>query len=129
MAVSRRPQRAILRALPYAVYLRTAHWRQVRLKALHRAQYRCEKCQVGWLLQVHHRTYVHLGEEQKYPQDLQALCRECHRAAHGKRPGHQKMRTATQTRKATSDTRPRATRPKTAAARRRSRMRSSTTAM
>ena len=98
--MSRRPQRAILRALPYAVYLRTAHWRQVRVAALQQAKYRCAKCRVGGRLDVHHRTYIHLGEEQRYLKDLQVLCRTCHEAAHAKRAVPQKRRSPSQRRSA-----------------------------
>ena len=98
--MARRPPRTRLRALPYAMYLRTAHWRQVRVAALQQAKYRCAKCGTGKQLQTHHLSYKHLGEEQRYPQDLQVLCRTCHAAAHGKRAVPQKRRSPSQRRSA-----------------------------
>lgn len=71
---------AELRALPYPTYLLTEHWERVRRHALARGEYRCEECDAGSSLDVHHRTYERLGEE--LPSDLEVLCRSCHRWRH-----------------------------------------------
>lgn len=65
--------------MPYEQYLRTARWHSTRNRALARARYQCERCQVNRQLQVHHLSYERLGDEAN--EDLQVLCRGCH-------PGH-----------------------------------------
>ena len=66
----------------YPEYLRTAHWRQTRQRALQRAGFRCQRCDdLAPPLEVHHRDYRHLGAERE--RDLIVLCRVCHFHAHG----------------------------------------------
>jgi 5-methylcytosine-specific restriction endonuclease McrA len=74
--------RRLVRRWQYRRYLRSAHWQKTRLDAVRRAGYRCERCGAGGRLEVHHRTYARIGHER--PGDLAALCRSCHRAAHGR---------------------------------------------
>ena len=70
-----------LRALPYQEYLRTEHWRRIRLDALAHADYECQACEIdGVELQVHHLDYKRLGREK--PRDLRVLCAECHAKIH-----------------------------------------------
>lgn len=38
----------------------------------------CESCGDNKMLNVHHKTYEHLGIEILYPEDLEVLCRVCH---------------------------------------------------
>lgn len=61
----------------YAEYLQTPAWRERRAERLRFAGHRCEVCNAGGRLEVHHRTYERLGRE--LMTDLVALCRECHR--------------------------------------------------
>lgn len=70
----------ILRWCPYDIYLQTAHWAAVRLRALDAAGNRCQMCNTDKLLQVHHRTYANRGSEK--PGDVTVLCRDCHEAFH-----------------------------------------------
>ena len=68
----------------YEAYIRSQAWRTspARLEELSRSGGRCRLCGRGApevRIEVHHRDYVRLGREQ--PQDLCALCRECHVAA------------------------------------------------
>ncbi len=70
-----------LRALPYEAYLRTPHWRRVRSAALAWAEGRCQVCNIGRELEVHHRTYERRGEERQA--DLTVLCARCHSHFHG----------------------------------------------
>jgi hypothetical protein len=71
---------AILRHMPYAWYLKTNHWNRLRDKAHERAGNRCQVCNAGGLLDVHHRTYERRGAE--LPEDLIVLCRSCHETFH-----------------------------------------------
>jgi 5-methylcytosine-specific restriction endonuclease McrA len=66
----------------YAAYLQSPYWRlHARRQALHRAGHRCQDCGFPRALEVHHLTYVRLGCER--PEDLLALCAECHGNRHG----------------------------------------------
>lgn len=64
----------------YQEYLKTDHWKVKKTKALERAHYRCENCGSNEHLQVHHRTYERIGEEE--PDDLCVLCEDCHHGYH-----------------------------------------------
>jgi len=70
----------ILRGMPYEKYLETSHWKHKRKMALERARYRCQVCNSNMYLNVHHRTYENLGNEQL--EDLTVLCRDCHSLYH-----------------------------------------------
>lgn len=72
-----------LRALPYECYLLTTHWQQIRRNALRQAKDRCQLCNTGRRLHVHHRSYEHRGEEQQYMEDVIVLCARCHAKHHG----------------------------------------------
>jgi hypothetical protein len=72
-----------LRAMPYNQYLQTKHWKKTRQLALDYAGHACQICNAsGVTLDVHHRTYERLGNEQVA--DLTVLCRSCHSTFHGK---------------------------------------------
>lgn len=66
----------------YLAYLRSPEWRRRRNAILQRADGWCERCGHVRATEVHHLTYVRLGDER--PDDLLALCAFCHRAEHGK---------------------------------------------
>lgn len=62
------------------VYLRSDHWQGVRKAALARAGNRCAVCNSPEGLDVHHRTYAHVGCEDET--DVTVLCRDCHKVFH-----------------------------------------------
>lgn len=66
--------------MPYVEYLQTPEWRARRSRSLRLVGYRCERCDVKRDLQVHHLTYVRIGEE--LDEDLEVLCRGCHLGHH-----------------------------------------------
>ena len=66
------------------VYLRSDHWAAVREAALKRAGHRCQVCNAPDRLDVHHRTYERLGNEE--PGDVTVLCRRCHAVFHQAEP-------------------------------------------
>lgn len=70
----------LLKHIPYAVYLRTDHWKNTREAALDRAHHRCQVCNATKGLQTHHRTYQRRGAE--LPEDLIVLCHDCHSIFH-----------------------------------------------
>jgi len=71
----------------YLDYLESKEWWDVRKRMLQRAGYRCERCgccgSSNNALDVHHQTYVNLGNEPD--DDLEVLCRTCHRNDHALR--------------------------------------------
>lgn len=73
-----------LRSMPYREYLLTQHWLDTRNRKLRQAQFRCQICNEGWPLDVHHRTYERRGFEDMG--DLTVLCRNCHSKFHDKLP-------------------------------------------
>jgi hypothetical protein len=70
--------------MPYAEYLKTPHWQEVRESALKAADYRCQVCYSPDRLHVHHRTYDRRGRE--LLSDLTVLCADCHGRFHDKLP-------------------------------------------
>lgn len=65
----------------YEDYLASSHWQEVRRSAIRRAGYRCQVCnRSSSQLEVHHRTYENLGNEEEY--DVIALCSHCHSIFH-----------------------------------------------
>jgi hypothetical protein len=75
-----------LRTMPYAQYLQTEHWKELRSLALKKAFYRCQLCNAQGLMDVHHRTYERRGEE--YIRDVIVLCRPCHEKHHNIQPAN-----------------------------------------
>ena len=78
--------------MPYKDYLCTREWAVTRHRQLKFAEFRCQVCNAPAMksdtrrsaglaaLEVHHRTYIRLGEERI--QDCIVLCRECHALFH-----------------------------------------------
>lgn len=60
--------------------------KRTRRLVLHRARWLCEDCGKFATLEMHHRHYETVGNEK--PEDLAALCRECHKARHVDRAGN-----------------------------------------
>ena len=74
-----------LRDMPYADFLNTYYWDIVRKYKLVKGNYSCELCNTkGTVLNVHHKTYEHRGEEYRYLEDLIVLCSDCHGKFHNK---------------------------------------------
>lgn len=74
----------LLARTDYPAYLLSDHWIGVRDMMRKRAGHRCQLCNSGKAIQVHHRTYERLGEE--LPRDLIVLCADCHGKFHDKLP-------------------------------------------
>ena len=66
--------------MAYADYLRTDHWKALRLRKLRSTDYRCQACNVAGTMHVHHRTYKRRGHERL--EDLTVLCSACHQLFH-----------------------------------------------
>jgi 5-methylcytosine-specific restriction endonuclease McrA len=78
------PERAAkLQSMPYAEYLETPEWHYRRRQVVKAAERKCQYCGIPTHdLNVHHRTYERLGNED--PDDLIALCRDCHEREHAR---------------------------------------------
>jgi hypothetical protein len=72
-----------LQSMPYSEYLKSQEWQEKRKKALRFASFRCQLCNSPERLNVHHRTYEHLGQE--LMGDLITLCNDCHAIFHQNR--------------------------------------------
>lgn len=69
--------------IDYQLYLNSKHWKRTRLKAMKRAEWKCQLCGTRKdTLQVHHNCYKNLYWERK--SDLIVLCRKCHAKHHNK---------------------------------------------
>lgn len=64
----------------YAEYLKSDHWQATRKRMLEQALYKCDACEDGKRLGVHHKTYERLGHEEDA--DLVVLCEMCHKVTH-----------------------------------------------
>ena len=70
------------RSMPYAEYLKTDHWFEMRNRMVQRTNFRCQLCNKSEHLEVHHNNYEGLGDERL--EDLIVLCSECHGKFHDK---------------------------------------------
>lgn len=75
------PPRATVKPADYHEYLTSPEWAIRRDAALKRVNFRCQLCNTGGQLNVHHRTYERVGNEANI--DLVVLCRPCHKTYHG----------------------------------------------
>ena len=68
-----------LRLMKYHDYLASSHWQKMkaRVRKIHQV---CQVCKTSDKLEVHHRTYAALGNENI--EDLYLLCDNCHHGLH-----------------------------------------------
>src|SRR5688572_17567809 len=62
----------------YKEYLRSEFWQGIRARALHRAGNKCERCESGKCIQVHHRAYDLATLAGTSIDSLSVVCRSCH---------------------------------------------------
>jgi len=63
----------------YRKYLQSKEWLETRLDIL-TTRKKCERCGSKHQLQVHHKTYKNIFNEE--PDDLELLCAKCHQNEH-----------------------------------------------
>ena len=64
----------------YDKYINSKEWRNKRRRAIHMADYRCQKCgKKKEIFQIHHKHYATLFHERF--KDVEVLCISCHRKA------------------------------------------------
>jgi len=64
----------------YNEYLLSEEWQSLRIRVFARARGVCEGCGINSATQVHHLTYVRVGQEMLF--DLVAVCDDCHSRIH-----------------------------------------------
>lgn len=69
-------EREAERSAEYDAYMRSDEWKRRRAVAIRKAGERCQICNRGGQLHVHHRTYERFGAEME--DDLTVLCEDCH---------------------------------------------------
>lgn len=65
----------------YAAYLGSEAWKVKRAERLEIDGRKCQGCTLSGFLDVHHKTYRNIGDE-NVQDDLVSLCRNCHNATH-----------------------------------------------
>lgn len=68
----------------YNKYLKSAYWNEIKEQVLERDKHRCRLCDSSDNLQVHHRTYDNLHNEDL--EELITLCKKCHYIVHKTNP-------------------------------------------
>lgn len=68
------------KCIGYVNYLQSKHWQKLRHNLIHKNTV-CEICgDKASILQLHHKTYVNLGNESR--KDFLILCDTCHKFVH-----------------------------------------------
>lgn len=65
----------------YLNHLQSPYWKSIRKLALERDNNICQSCNTAPAEEVHHNTYINLGQEQI--EDLISYCSKCHKIYHG----------------------------------------------
>lgn len=76
----------------YTRYLKSGHWRQLRLAAFERDNYRCSLCKKKFLerqLNGHHLNY-HKDLYKSTVEEIQTLCISCHEKLHAAKRAQRK---------------------------------------
>ena len=74
----------------YAPIYGTKQWKRARQQALERDNDSCTKCGSYNQLIVHHRVEIGPGIDPYDVDNLQTLCRRCHRGEHNRRRTHER---------------------------------------
>lgn len=75
-----------IRGMKYQDFLKTPYWAGIALFVRKRDGKKCSVCgRKDGILDVHHKTYDHHGDELHHLDDLSCVCRECHAKEHEKR--------------------------------------------
>ncbi len=73
-----------LQTMDYRSFLETEYWQTLRTLILSRRGRICERCgSHNGPIDLHHKTYEHRGLEIYYQNDIEVLCRDCHKKHHG----------------------------------------------
>lgn len=72
----------------YDKFLQSAKWKKIRKIVMERDYFTCQMCGSKEHLTVHHKTYVHHGDEENHLGDLITWCDTCHKKFHSKKTIH-----------------------------------------
>lgn len=70
----------------YYQYLHSEKWAGIKQRVRERDENNCQICGRNYNLQVHHKTYDHIFQEENHLSDLILLCRSCHEDEHSSAP-------------------------------------------
>lgn len=74
----------MIRRMSYRDFLLTPYWKSIALFVKGRTGNRCAICgSTDGRMDVHHKTYSHHGDEIHHLDDLEVVCRKCHKELHG----------------------------------------------
>lgn len=68
----------------YIEYLNSDKWYRIRLMILDRDNHKCTMCSSTKNLEIHHKTYKYVYQEEKHLYSLTTLCRYHHYFVHNK---------------------------------------------
>lgn len=71
-------------SISYRDFLQTPYWKAIAQQKKFKSKFMCELCGSHNTLNVHHKTYIHHGEEIRHLDDLIVLCSDCHAKFHNK---------------------------------------------
>lgn len=89
---------SFLRTKTYKLVIASKRWRDLRAQMIRERGARCERCGKTWApgykttLQLHHKTYEHLGHENG--SDVQLVCTVCHETSDRERAIEARIRSA-----------------------------------
>lgn len=69
-------------SMDYYDFLKTPYWKAIAEKVKYKANHRCQICNSGENLNVHHRSYENHGDELRHMEDLICICKNCHEKHH-----------------------------------------------
>lgn len=72
----------------YIEYLSSEKWKRFRKQIIQERDGACENCRSSENLQVHHKHYINIFNEQR--EDVLLLCRKCHKRVHSMKPKNRK---------------------------------------
>jgi hypothetical protein len=81
-ACDRGKVQSYVKAMDYPEFLSTPYW--ITFSKYMRMNEECDKCKSVRGLELHHKTYKHIGLEILYQSDMQVLCKTCHAKEHSK---------------------------------------------
>lgn len=88
----RRPRKGLKQSpsINYRAYIKSEAWAIVRRAYYAQRKRACALCSATEDLELHHKTYEHLGREVEHLDDLICLCFRCHDEVHQKRSSKNK---------------------------------------
>jgi len=74
----------LIKEMSYANFLKTPYWKIISAYKKQQSKFKCQLCNSGKNLSVHHRSYDNHGDELNHLEDLVVLCQNCHNTFHNR---------------------------------------------